>query len=235
MMKSRALISFVFAVDVSALIVLALLPAGALGEQLSTLLLLVGLATLAGARPVHIPSLRHEVTVSHPFIFLALATVGPLAAALVAMAGVVGAALGRRGRRSLTIHFVFNLGTMVLSTAAAAGAFLLAGGRPGQALHSLIFPLVAATAAYFIANSGFVAAVIALEKRRGLFSTWRTSFVWTATPFATGLTIAIAMLAVLDISLLWVPVLSLPPCWLLLMYQRAHANTLRLEDTNRSP
>jgi len=230
-MKPRILISFVLAVDVSALIVLAVLPAGALGEQLSTLLLLVGLATLAGARPVHIPTLRHEITASHPFIFLALATVGSLAAALVALAGVVGAALGRRGRLPLTIHFVFNLGTVVLSTAAAAGAFLVAGGRPGQALPALILPLVAATAAYFITNSGLVAGAIALETKQGLFSTWRTSFVWAAVPFATGLTLAIAMLAVLDTSLLWVLVLSLPPCWLLLMYYRAHARTLRLEDT----
>ncbi len=60
MMKSRILIAFVLAVDVSALIVLAVLPAGALDEHLSTLLLLVGLATLAGARPVRIPTLRHE-------------------------------------------------------------------------------------------------------------------------------------------------------------------------------
>lgn len=234
-MKSRTLLSFVLAVDLSALIVLAVLPAGALGEQLTTLLLLVGLAALAGAHPVHIPTLRHEITASHPFIFLALATVGPLAAALVAMAGVVGAAVGRKGRLPLTIHLVFNLGTVVLSTVAASGAFLVAGGNPGQAVHTLIFPLVAATATYFIANSGLVAAVIALEKRQGLFSTWRTSFVWTATPFATGLTLAIAMLAVLETSMLWVLVLSLAPCWLMLMCYRAHANTLRLENTNRSP
>ena len=95
-MKSKKLISFVLAVDVSALIVLAVVPAGALGGHSSTLLLLVGLAALAGARPVHIPYQRHEVTVSHPFIFLALATVGVIGAALVAMAGVIGAMVGGR-------------------------------------------------------------------------------------------------------------------------------------------
>ncbi len=230
-MKSRSLISFVLAVDVSALIVLALLPAGALDGRLSTLLLLVALAILAGARPVSIPHLRHEVTASHPFIFLALATAGPFAAALVAMAGVVGAAGGRKRRLPLTIHFVFNLGAVVLSAAAASVLFLVAGGRPGQAVPSLIFPLSAATAAYFMTNSGLVAGAIAVEKRQGLFSTWRTSFVWMAAPFATGLTLAIAMLAVMEIGTLWVLVLSLPPCWLMVMYYRAYANNRRLRGT----
>ena len=223
-MRSRRLAAYVLAVDVLALMALILLPARAIQGQWGTLLLLVVLAVVAGIRPVRIPGLRHEVTASHPFIFLALATVGPLAACLVALASVVGAAVGRGRKLPLTLHFVFNLGAVVLSTTAGVGALHVAGGRPGQAVTAMILPLAAATAAYFTVNSGLVASAIAIDKRKNAITVWRQSFLWMAAPFATGLSLAIAMLAAMEMGTLWILMLSLPPCWVLLLYYRAHAN-----------
>ena len=226
-MKSRALIGFVVAVDLAALAVLAALPPAGLGDRPGTLLLLIGLAGLAGVRPVRLPGLRHEITATHPFIFLALAALGPMPAALVAVAGVVGAAVGRKGPGPATIRFVFNLGAVCLSSVAASGAFLALGGRPDQTLVSLMLPLAAATVAYFVANTGLAAAAIALEKRQAFFSTWQVCFGWTAVSYFAGLALAAAMFAVLEVLVPWVLVLGLTSCWLLVLFYRAHAATLR--------
>jgi hypothetical protein len=223
----RTLISFVLAVDACALAVLAALLKDGIAGSYWILLLLAVLAALAGARPVHIRSLRYEITATHPFIFLALAMIGPLGASLVAMAGILGAAVGRGRRWPRPIRFVFNLGAAVLSTSVAFVAFSFAGGSPGQNLHSLIFPLVAATIAYFVANTGLVAAAIALERRGPFFSTWRASFPWTIASYATGLTLAIAMLAVGDDIVTWGIVLAAPTCWFMTLSYREQA--VRLE------
>ena len=178
--KSRTLVAYIFAVNAAALGTLLASPAGVLEGHLGTLLILIGLAALAGAKPVRLPRLRHEITATHPFIFLALAALGTMAAVLVALAGVVGAALGRRPRLALTMRSVLNLGAVCLSTTAASGVFLAVGGRPGQDLLSVMAPLAAATAAYFVANTSLVAVAIALEKRQGFFSIWRRSFLMLA-------------------------------------------------------
>ena len=125
------------------------------------------------------------------------------------------------------MRFVFNLGAVCLSTTAASGVFLAVGGRPGQDLLSVMAPLAAAAAAYFVANTSLVAVAIALEKRQGFFSIWRRSFLWTTVSYFTGFTVAVAMLALFNDIGPWAYLLAVPPCWLMVMFYRAHAATLQ--------
>jgi hypothetical protein len=220
-----ALRAFVLAVVVAASLALAALPGTNVLERAGLLSLLVGLGAAAGARPVRFPGLRIEMAPTHPVILVGLGALGPMAAALIGLAGVVGAAVGR-GHLPVSIRFVFNLGAVTLSTAAAAGAFFLAGGRPEQDLASMILPLGAATAAYFVANTGLLSAAIALEKRQTLLFTWRTSFFWSAASYVCGLSLAVAVLAAIDNSAVWILVFGLPMCWMLKASYRSHAANL---------
>jgi hypothetical protein len=225
-MKSRTVILFVVAVSVTAMAALATMPVDDLRDRLGTLLPLVALSVTAGAFRVRLPSLRLEMAPIHPCILVGLAALGPTAAALIGLAGVVG---GLFGRAPAAIRFVFNLGNVALSTAAASWVFLALGGRPTHSLEALMLPLSAATAAYFVVNTGLVAGAVALEKRQALFSTWKRSFLWSAWTYPAGLSLAVAVVALLDVSVPWALALAVPPGWLLVLFYRAHGAKHGLE------
>jgi hypothetical protein len=212
-------------VQVAAAVLLALTPSFDLGDRPVAGLLLIGMAALAGARPVRIPSLRVNLTAAHPFVFCALAAVGPLAAVLASLAGVLGAAFGR-SIVPASRHFLFNLGSAVLCAGSAWGVFAALGGSAGGELTAIIGPLIAAALAYFVLNTGLLTVAVSLERNRGLLATWRCSCRWTFVPFIAGLTLAIAMLALIDVLIPWGILLALAPSWLLLTVYRAHPGSL---------
>ena len=221
---SKALITLVLAVDVAALAALFVLPTTGFEERLGVLLLLAGLAALVGSRPVRISPLKLEMIPTHPFILVALAALGPMAAVLVSVAGVVAAAIGG-GRRPKAIRLAFNLGAVILSTAGASWAFFGVGGGFSQALGALMLPLATATAAFFVINSGLVTAAITIEKSQAYFATWKRTFSWSPWSYLMGLTVAVAMLAALDVALIWALVLAVAPCWLLVCFYRSEAGS----------
>jgi hypothetical protein len=186
------------------------------------LALLVALAAVAGAHPVRIPALRCELTATHPAIFCAIAALGPSAAILSAVAGVLGAAAARRGNGPGGLRLVFNLAAVSLATAAAAWTFHGLGGHAGGPLNTILGPLAAAATVYFLVNSGLVATAIALETRRSLLTSWASSLAWTVPSHFTGLTIAALLLLVLETLGPRGLVLGIPPVWLLVAFYRAH-------------
>lgn len=214
--------AFVLLVSAAGLAALAAFPGEGLGHRPTTLLLLVLLAGLAGSRPVRIARLRLELTASDPFVLVGLAAFGGLAAALTGLAGVIGATVGK-GRRPAALRLGFNLAAVVLAAAAAAAAFAALGGETGTAVAVYILPLAAATAVYFICNTGLVAMAIALERRQPLVGTWASSFLWSCWSPIAALSAAVAMLAVIEATPLAGLALGIAPCWLLLTFYRAHA------------
>jgi hypothetical protein len=227
-MQSTTLRVFVVTVIVAAAAALVALPSSELLERPTLLALLVALSALAGAYPVRVPLSRYEITATHPFILLALASLSPMAAVVVALAGVLGAAIGRPGRWPAAMRLCFNLGAVALSTAAAAAVFLAMGGGSALDLVALLPPLACATVAFFAANTGLTTAAIALEKRQALFRTWAKSFLWTVVSYFSGLTVAVAMLSVRQAPLLWLLAIGLPACLLLVLFYRFRAENLRL-------
>jgi len=194
------------------------------------LALLVALAAVAGAHPVRISALRCELTATHPAIFCALAALGPSAAILAAAAGVVGAAVARRGKGP-GLRLAYNLAAVSLATAAAAWTFHVFGARPGAPLRTILGPLAVAATTYFLVNSGLVAAAIALETRRSLATSWASSLSWTVPSHFTGLTVAALLLLVLETLGPRGLVLGVPPIWLLVAFYRAHHE--RVEEQER--
>ncbi len=129
--RGAALKAFVTAVGLSAGLSWAALPGDVFVPHVGTVCLLTALAAFAGARPVRFPALRTRLVASQPFVFCALAILGPKAAVLVAVASVAGAAANRRPRVPLQI--AFNLSAMIVTTATAVVTGLLR--RPRSAVR----------------------------------------------------------------------------------------------------
>jgi signal transduction histidine kinase len=199
--------------------------------------LVAALAALAGSRPVFIPAFRSSFTATHPFVFLALAGLGPFEAVLVAAAGVAGLLFGKR-RPKVGYRFAFNVASVMLTTALASWAYGRAGGVPGGALLAEFWPLTAAAAAYFLANTGLLSVAISLERGSSVLAVWREGFLWSAASYFAGLTLATVLLALFEAFGPWSLALGIPPCWLLVAFYETHRERIaererRIEEVER--
>jgi signal transduction histidine kinase len=212
-------------VAVAAVIAVALMPSAGLFGQPRTSLLLAALAAIAGARPVRISSMRAELTATQPFVLCAMAAIGPQAGVLAAIAGVLGTSVSR-GKFRANIRLAFNLGAIVLTVALSYLVFALLGGSSGGTVWQQLGPLVGATTAYFFVNTGLVTTAISLEKKQSFLGIWRSSFLWTALSYFTGLTLAVFMIFLLERFGVVSVALGMPPALLIASFYRTHKEKL---------
>jgi signal transduction histidine kinase/CheY-like chemotaxis protein len=229
MKRSRWLDAYVAVVVLAALAALAWMGRSGLPEESGTFVLLVVLAAVTSSRPVRFEGLKVQLTVSHPFVICALGALGPFAAMIVSLATVGGSVAARQSGSG--IRLVFNAAAQPLSAYAASLVFVGLGAANGQSLLQLMWPLMFATAAFFLANTFLVSAAVALEKRQSMVEVWKKSFSWTAVSYLTGVTLAVGMLLILEHVGPWGLGLAVPPCWLLLAFYRTHRE--RLEEQQR--
>jgi signal transduction histidine kinase len=221
MIKRRRIQTFVAAVDIVALAVLAFLLFFTDGHDWVGIFVLATLVALAGVSPVRIPALKVKVSATDPFVFTALAAFGPLAACLVAVSGVIGSAMAKDGNRR-PMHLAFNFANVVLSAASASLGYTLVGGVSGAAIPQQIFPLVIATTLNFLANTALVTLAIIIDTRKKFFETWKESGLWTAVSAYAGLTLSAGLLLMLDLFGPTGLALGIPPCWLLAAFYRSY-------------
>ena len=72
--------------------------------------------------------------------------------------------------------------------------FLGLGGVPGELSTMLFWPLLAATAAYFVVNNGLVAMAVAFERRAPFRQAW-DDLQWLAASYFTGVILALGLVA----------------------------------------
>ncbi|HEX6851520.1 MAG TPA: ATP-binding protein [Candidatus Polarisedimenticolaceae bacterium] len=209
---------------------------GGVDDPLATALV-AALAALAGSRPVSIPAFRSSFTATHPFVFLALAGLGPLEAVLTAVAGVAGLLLGRK-RPTIGHRFLFNVASVMLTATMASWAYGVAGGEPGGALLAEFWPLTAAAVVYFLANTGLLSIAISLERGSSFFDVWREGFLWSAASYFAGLSLATVLLALFEAFGAWSLALGIPPCWLLVAFYETHRERIaererRIDEVER--
>ena len=142
---------------------LLLSPDGLRQEWLIFLALLI-LAALSGSRAVRIPRLRVQLTAADMFTFCAIATLAPMAAPVVAMAGVLGAQFGP-DRQPFSEKTVFNLGAVMLAASGAAWCYGYLLGSDGSSIAMATPYLLATGAIYLALNLILVAAAVALENK----------------------------------------------------------------------
>jgi len=164
-----ALRSYVAAVIVAGGAVLALgaftLRAG--GTDLAIAVLLLGLATAAQLRPVHLTQ-KTKVTVEDAATFAAALLLDPALAMLVAAGST--ALAGLRGRMSW-YNRAFNVSSVIIDTGAAAMTFTLLASGAGPSISTA--PAIAVAALVkFAVNSTVVDVAVALQLRRKPLAKW---------------------------------------------------------------
>ncbi|MBD3868139.1 MAG: response regulator [Acidobacteria bacterium] len=220
---------FILGIFLLALAVSVFLPRPDIGQDPYALLLILVLALVAGARPIRIPAIRTEVSASDPFVFTAVAYVGGLPAVAASMLAVLGAAVVRQPKPKAD-KLLFNLATLMLSTACASAAFHALGGTVGGKSLGQIGPLILAATAYFFVNTLLVAMVIRIDTGNPFLSTWFRSGLWTGLSTYTGLTLAVCLLMLLNVMGPIGLALGIPPCWLLITFYRTHKNQLEFQQ-----
>lgn len=219
------LIVWVLVLDAAAVAALvALWPSDLSAISGTAALTLAAMSVAAGAAVVRVPSLRIGVAATDPFLLCALAVLGPAVAIAVALAGIVGTALGRRPN---PLHLGFNLAVAVLAPAVAWLVFGLFGGQAGAELPKLVGPLMAATFAYGIANYALVTSVLSLEA--ALTPGGHGERMWTVPPFLAGFALTISLVGLIDLLIPWGIFLAASFSWLLWLFHKGHQAALEVK------
>jgi putative nucleotidyltransferase with HDIG domain len=131
----------------------------------------MAMAAVAQLWPVHL-SVKMKITVDDTATFAAALLLGPFYAMLIAGATTL-IALHFRGVRQRWYNRGFNAATAVLSTGAAATAFVLIAG-PGAQVAREPWAIGIAAIAKYLVNSTLVDLVVALQMRRNPLAGWWT-------------------------------------------------------------
>ena len=162
-------------------------PAGAIDLRF---LLLAVLTVAASARlSVQIPRFDTNLTVSDTFIFLALLLYGGSPAVLLAAAeGVCSGLRVSKSKKPVTV--LFNAGVMACSTFVAAAALRLLFGEITTIEHgptaALAVAVVVMALVQYAANTGLVAAGLAVKTSSPLWQTWSRHYLWSSVTYLAG-------------------------------------------------
>ena len=117
-----------------------------------------------------------SISVSAVGMLAGAALFGPRAALVLA---VTTAIVQWSALRPAIHHVLFNIGTLTLSSIAASAVFTIGfDGGVGELLT--VGAGLAAGAAYFAVNTGFVSLALALEGRERWWRVWHERFLWLA-------------------------------------------------------
>lgn len=139
------------------------------------------------------------------------------AAVSVVVAGVDFATHRKAAKKA-----AFNCGTLLLSAAAFVSVVRIfeVSPDPGD-WAALLGPVVAGSAAAFVANSSLVSAAISLERGRSWWQTWRDAFLWMLPHYVVLGTIALLAAAAYDrweMSGLALVIVPLAMAWLIMKH-----------------
>ena len=194
--------------------------------------LLIGLACVVAAAPFRIElPVFGNVSIAFAFVFAMLIEFGTPAAALAgAAAGLAASAIRRRKERPPLHRILFNGGELLLSAAAAGAVFGLAGGSPGTLDPGREwFPLLLATVAFFLANTGLVAVAVSLTEGIPLRQNWVNNFLWTGPAYLSGTFLAATLVLGMETFGPGALILSIPLLYVLYFSLRLYMDKIRQE------
>jgi GAF domain-containing protein len=180
------------------------------GERLGEVALFAALCGLAQLMPV--PLFRNSsMSVAFAVCFASLVYLGPEAAVWVNLASGLVAAV--RPRPKPALKALWNVGALGLAAGVAGAVYAAAGGaaRPPGLEWALVPPAVLAITAYFFANTGSLAAVIALTSKASFGAVWGVNYRWLAPNYVGmgligfGMGAAVAAVGALGVGLFFIP------------------------------
>jgi signal transduction histidine kinase/CheY-like chemotaxis protein len=162
--------------------ILALLCSGISGKP-QVLLYLVGACASSGMK-IHLPSIKGTLSVNFLFILMGVAELTFLDAMILGCSAVFWQYIWKARERREFVKAAFNLASSAIAVALSVGAYTVAEGF-GLALDRPVV-LGCATVAYFLANTGLIAGVIALTERKNVFLVWKDCYMWSFPYYLVG-------------------------------------------------
>ena len=136
---------------------------------------------LCSSMKVSLPGITGTMSVNFVFILAAVADLSLAQTVAIGCTSGVAQLVLRTRKRPRAVQILFAFGSETLCPAAAYLVFH-AGWMPGP----LLFRLMGASAAYYLANTVSVAVIISLSEGKPLGPLWRDSFFWTAPHYLAG-------------------------------------------------
>jgi diguanylate cyclase (GGDEF)-like protein/putative nucleotidyltransferase with HDIG domain len=194
-------------------------------------LLLLSSASAALKVSLPLTTSGSTMSVSYAVDFVALLLLGPHETMLVAAGSALSQCHINIRERNPLHRTLFSMASLVVTVQGAGLAFRLFGGvGSGVALATIARPLVAAATAYFLLNTGLVAAAIALSTRQRTLTTWHNNFLWSAPGYFVGAgTAAVSAWFVMHAGF-WLPFTFAP---VYLTYRTYKVYMGRIEDEQR--
>lgn len=155
-------------------------------------LILAGLTVVSSSCTIRIPATNSKISIGDTFFFTNVILYGIPAGIITAAADALVSSLSARNRSRRLEYALFNVGAITCSAYLCGTAFFgtLQHGPLSQGLRPPAFemwlPVVVLACVQYLANSGSVAIIVALEKRKNILTIWKDSFLWTSITYFAG-------------------------------------------------
>ena len=193
---------------------------------LSLLVLSSATAALNAQRPLM--TSNSELSVSYAVDFASLLLIGPHGTMLVAAGSALTHSYVNTKARTPVHRTLFSMAALILAVEGAGLALRLLRVGPADSVLGMAPPLVGAAAAYFLINTGMVAAAIGLSTNESPFATWRANFLRSAPSYLVGAGGAALAVWVVSGAGFWIAPLTFAPIYL--SYRTYKVYMGRIED-----
>src|SRR5262249_54574637 len=150
---------------------------------------LLALAVVTSAAKIDLPLGRSQsnLSLSHAVNFWSLFALGPAETVCIAAVSAWAQCILRAGGgRNPPHRIVFCVASLVVTVSIAGFPIVFTAGGAPFAFTSLVRTAAIVAPLYFFANSGLVAAAIALSTRQPIARVWHRNFVWSAPSYLVG-------------------------------------------------
>jgi diguanylate cyclase (GGDEF)-like protein len=154
--------------------------------------ILASLTIITSALYVYIPGSNSKISVGDTLFFTNLLLFGTQAGVITAVIDGLAGSIRSREHNSRLQYILFNVSAMACS-AYAAGSIFYRLAQTGPLFHgssfgftNIFLPLAVSAFTLYIANSGSVAIIVALEKNRNVFLIWKEGFLWSSITYFAG-------------------------------------------------
>src|SRR6202158_3626033 len=221
---ARVFISLVVLVGTCVLIYGAVEPTS---KNIAQFICYLLIAILAARLKVRLPGITGTMSVNFLFILLGILELGFAETLALATAAILVQCFYRD--RPSPLQVTFNLSASAMSIAISYNVYHLAISRAQVTSHPLLLGLAAIT--YFAANTGSIAAVIALTERKSIKKIWVECYFWSFPYYLVGAAFA-GMIGWFNREFGWETSLLIVPI-IYLIYRSYRLYLGKLEDEKR--
>jgi diguanylate cyclase (GGDEF)-like protein len=159
-------------------------------------LILAFLTIVSSPLTIRIPATNAKMSIGDTFFFTNIVLFGTPVGIITAALDALVASIRARSRSRRLQFCIFNVAALSCTAFLSGTVFfrlLNCGplyGKPAPSVLTMITPLAALALSHYVVNSGSIATIVALEKRKNIIEIWKESFIWTSVTYLAGATTA---------------------------------------------